>query len=110
MFTSPKGRPLPESNFRRNTWTRALAQAGLAHLRIHVTPHRRVAHEGGRADAPLIAKQLSHRDPTATQTIYSHPFGGERESIATLLDDLHSRATQMRPTVGGQVVQFPHDR
>lgn len=111
VFTSPKGCPLRESNFRRSVWVPALHQAGIDYLRVHDLRHTAASlMRAAGADALLISKQLGHKDPTVTQRIYSHLFADERDSIATLLDDLHSRATQKRPKAVGEIVQFPENR
>jgi integrase len=39
VFTSPSGRPLHHSNFRRRYWLPALKQAGLADLHFHGLRH-----------------------------------------------------------------------
>ncbi|HEX6299607.1 MAG TPA: tyrosine-type recombinase/integrase [Acidimicrobiia bacterium] len=61
VFTSPKGRALRYSNFRRRQWTPAVERAGLSGLEIHELRHTAASlmiNQGG--DPKLIQTQLGH--------------------------------------------------
>lgn len=89
VFTSPKGRPLRYSNFRRRQWTPAIEKAGLSGLEIHELRHTAASlmiDQG--ADPKLIQTQLGHSSISVTYDIYGHLFPDRLDELASRLDEL----------------------
>lgn len=89
VFTSPSGRPLRYSNFRRRQWTLAVQNAGLSGLEIHELRHTAASlmiHLG--ADPKLIQTQLGHSSISITYDIYGHLFPNRLDELASQLDEL----------------------
>lgn len=89
VFTSPKGRPLRYSNFRRRQWTPAIERAGLSGLEIHELRHTAVSlmiDQG--ADPKLIQTQLGHSSISVTYDVYGHLFPDRLDEPASRLDAL----------------------
>jgi len=94
VFTSPEGRPLRNSNFRRQAWYRAVAEAGLPKgLRVHDLRHTcssLLIAQGAHPKA--IQVHLGHSSITVTMDRYGHLFPSDMEALAVALDDVRSRA------------------
>lgn len=98
MFTTPTGTPLRNSNFRRQTWYQAVAEADVPQrLRTHDLRHT-CASLLAAADASPKAVQLhlGHSSITVTMDRYTHLFPSD---IVRRLDDIRTRnlAAQTRP-------------
>lgn len=97
VFTSPKGRALRYSNFRRRQWTSAIEKAGLAGLEIHELRHTAASlmiNHGG--DPKLIQTQLGHSSISVTYDIYGHLFPDRLDELAARLDLLIDQNEQRR--------------
>lgn len=87
VFTSPNGRALRYSNFRRRQWTSAIEKAGFAGLEIHELRHTAASlmiNHGG--DPKLIQTQLGHSSISITYDIYGHLFPDRLDELAAKLD------------------------
>jgi integrase len=63
IFTSPEGKPLHHSNFRRRVWLPALATAGLADIHFHDLRHRKYAGRQRWRDTPGADGPHGSRQP-----------------------------------------------
>lgn len=110
VFTSPLGKPLRNSNFRRQVWYRAVADAGLPEeLRIHDLRHTCAAlliAEGAHPKAVQV--HLGHSSISVTMDRYGHLFPSDMEALAAALDGVRSEALadQMRTKRGPDVVEL----
>jgi integrase len=88
VFTSPQGQPLRNTNFRRQVWYRAVAEAGLPDgLRIHDLRHTCASlliSQGAHPKA--IQTVLGHSSITVTMDRYGHLFPSDMEALAAALD------------------------
>lgn len=97
VFTSPKGRPLRYSNFRRRQWTPAIEKAGLSGLEIHELRHTAASLMiDQRADPKLVQTQLGHSSISITYDIYGHLFPDRLDELAARLDRLIGQSEQNR--------------
>jgi integrase len=97
VFTSPKGRALRYSNFRRRQWTPAIEKAGLSGLEIHELRHTAASlmiNHGG--DPKLIQTQLGHSSISITYDIYGHLFPDRLDELAARLDRLIDQSERKR--------------
>jgi integrase len=88
VFTSPGGRWLRQSNFRRRAWAPALAAAGLSGVHFHDLRH---AGNTLSADAGANVRELMERmghSSTRAAMIYLHSTGERQRKIADALGDL----------------------
>ncbi len=88
VFTSPSGRPLHHSNFRRCFWLDALKAAGLADLHFHD-----LRHTGNTlaATAGATLRELMNRmghDSERAAMIYLHGSDARQQAIADTLSKL----------------------
>jgi integrase len=95
IFVSPDGRPLKESSVRK-TLNRALAKAGLPHIRVHDLRHTAASlllDEG--YSFPVVASFLGHSSPATTAAVYAHAVrkGG---SLADILSRSDQNSDQAR--------------
>ncbi len=110
VFTSPLGKPLRNSNFRRQVWYQAVADAGLPEeLRIHDLRHTCAAlliAEGAHPKA--IQVHLGHSSISVTMDRYGHLFPSDMEALAAALDEVRSEAlaVQMRTKRGPEVIEL----
>jgi integrase len=108
VFTSPQGRPLRNSNFRRQVWYQAVADAGLPDgLRVHDLRHTcssLLIAQGAHPKA--IQVHLGHSSIAVTMDRYGHLFPSDMEALAVALDGARSRAVadQMRTKDGPEVI------
>ena len=73
VFAAMGGRPLVWSNVDRRCLHKAVAAAGLAHVKFHDLRHTFASlliAQG--ADVVFVAAQLGHADPTVTLRVYAH--------------------------------------
>ncbi len=96
VFTSPQGQPLRNTNFRRQIWYRAVAEAGLPDgLRIHDLRHTCASlliSQGAHPKA--IQTVLGHSSITVTMDRYGHLFPSDMEALAAALDGVRSEAME----------------
>lgn len=106
VFTSPKGHPLRNTNFRRNIWYPALAEAGLPEgLRIHDLRHTCASlliSQGAHPKA--IQAHLGHSSIAVTMDKYGHLFPSDIDALAHSLDRARSEALERMETGAGAVV------
>lgn len=98
VFPAPEGGYLHLENFRKRFWQPAVAQAGLAPLRIHDLRHTcaSLAIAAG-ADVKVLQRMLGHASAALTLDRYGHLLPGQAESVAERLD-LLARAAEPAPT------------
>jgi integrase len=110
VFTSPEGQPLRNSNFRRQVWYRAVAEAGLPEgLRVHDLRHTCAALLIAQGAHPkAVEVHLGHSSISVTMDRYGHLFPSDMEALATALDAARSRvlADQMRTNDGPDVIEL----
>jgi integrase len=97
VFTSPGGRPLRYSNFRRRQWTPAIEKAELSGLEIHELRHTAASlmiDQG--ADPKLIQTQLGHSSISITYDVYGHLFPDRLDELASRLDGLIKATSEAR--------------
>lgn len=106
VFTSPKGYPLRNTNFRRNIWYPALAEAGLPEgLRIHDLRHTCASlliSQGAHPKA--IQAHLGHSSIAVTMDKYGHLFPSDIDALAHSLDRARSQALERMEAGAGAVV------
>jgi integrase len=87
-FTSPEGRPLHHSNFRRRVWLPALAAAGLTGIHFHDLRHtgNTLAATAGATVRELMDR-MGH-DSQRAATIYLHGSDARQHEIADSLSKL----------------------
>ena len=88
IFTSPGGKPLRQSTFRRRVWAPALASVGLSGVHFHD-----LRHTGNTlsADAGANVRELMDRmghSSTRAAMVYLHSTGDRQRKIADALSDL----------------------
>ena len=90
VFTSPEGRPLRNSNFRRQVWYEAVAAAGLPEgLRVHDLRHTcssLLIAQGAHPKA--IQVHLGHSSIMVTMDRYGHLFPSDMDALAVALNTL----------------------
>lgn len=98
VFPAPEGGYLHLENFRKRIWLPAVAQTGLAPLRIHDLRHTcaSLAIAAG-ADVKVLQRMLGHASAALTLDRYGHLLPGQAESVAERLDIL-ARAAEPTPT------------
>ena len=97
VFTSPAGRALRYSNFRRRQWTLAIDKAELSGLQIHELRHTAASlmiDQG--ADPKLIQSQLGHSSISITFDVYGHLFPDRLDELASRLEVLMKRYESRR--------------
>lgn len=106
VFTSPKDYPLRNTNFRRNIWYPALAEAGLPEgLRIHDLRHTCASlliSQGAHPKA--IQAHLGHSSIAVTMDKYGHLFPSDIDALAHSLDRARSQALERMEAGAGAVV------
>lgn len=94
VFTSTNGQPLRNSNFRRQVWYRAVADAGLPDgLRIHDLRHTCASlliSQGAHPKA--VQAHLGHSSISVTMDRYGHLFPSDMEALAEALDRVRHQA------------------
>ncbi len=94
VFAAPEGGFLRLENFRKRVWLPAVAQAGLAPLRVHDLRHTcaSLAIAAG-ADVKVLQRMLGHASAALTLDRYGHLLPGQAESVACRLDQMARAAT-----------------
>ena len=91
VFTSPRGRPVRYTNFRRTVWTPALKAAKLPPMGLHVLRHSAAAmmiHAG--ASPKMLQTVLGHGSAAFTLTVYGHVFDADLGGLAERLEAVAS--------------------
>lgn len=110
VFTSPLGKPLRNSNFRRQVWYKAVAEAGLPEgFRIHDLRHTCASlliAEGAHPKA--IQVHLGHSSISVTMDRYGHLFPSDMEALAVALNGARAvaLADQMRTNRGPDIIKL----
>jgi integrase len=88
VFTSPAGRPLHHTNFRRRVWVKALTAAGLPELHFHDLRHsgNTLAASAGATLRELM--DLMGHDSERAAMIYLHGSDARQHAIADSLSKL----------------------
>jgi integrase len=93
VFTTQRGRPLRNPNWRIKVWLPALEAAGLEHRRIHDLRHTCASLLVEQGHSPKsIQEHLGHSSITVTLDIYGHLYPEERERIAAGLEATYQKA------------------
>ena len=94
VFKSPQGQPLRNTNFRRQVWYRAVADAGLPDgLRIHDLRHTCASLLISQGAPPkAIQAHLGHSSISVTMDRYGHLFPSDMEAPAVALDEVRRHA------------------
>jgi integrase len=106
VFTSPSGRPLHHSNFRRRYWLPALKTAGLADLHFHDLRHtgNTLAATAGATLRELMDR-MGH-DSERAALIYLHGSDARQQVIADTLSQLaRAELQQGKETKPGQAAR-----
>lgn len=112
VFTSQRGTPLRNQNFRRSYFDPAAARAGLP---AGITPHglrhtcaSLLVDQG--ADPVAVQRHLGHRDVATTLRIYRHLFAHRTDQLADALDALYVEAQKEVVSASSVVRPLPHHR
>jgi integrase len=95
VFTSSRGTPLRNQNFRRSYWNPAVDRAGLPDITPHGLRHTcasLLVDQG--ADPVAVQQHLGHKDVATTLRIYRHLFIHRTDQIADALDALYAAAEE----------------
>jgi integrase len=89
VFTTWRGRPLRNLNFRRDVFDKAAVDAGLEGLTPHELRHTAasLAVSAG-ANVKAIQKMLGHSSAAMTLDVYSGLFDDDLDGVANSLDAL----------------------
>ncbi len=89
VFTTPRGGPLRQTNFRRRVWKPAIARSVGEPCRIHDLRHTHAALLIAQGEHPkVIQSRLGHASISTTLDTYGHLFDGLDEAAATRLDQV----------------------
>jgi integrase len=97
VFTTWRGKPLRNLNFRRDVFDKAAADAGLAGLTPHELRHTAasLAVSSG-ANVKAVQRMLGHASPAMTLDVYSGLFDDDLDGVAARLDqECHPIATRV---------------
>jgi integrase len=93
VFTSPTGEPLRYGNFYRRPWKRALQNADLPPVGLHVLRHTcaslLIAHG---APIKAVQAQLGHQSAELTLDRYGHLYPDQMAVLAERLEEARDRA------------------
>ena len=96
VFTTWRGKPLRNLNFRRDVFDRAAADAGLSGLTPHELRHTAasLAVSAG-ANVKAVQRMLGHASAAMTLDVYSGLFDDDLDGVAARLDqECHPIATR----------------
>ena len=99
MFTTWRGKPLRNLNFRRDVFDRAAEDAGLAGLTPHELRHTAasLAVSAG-ANVKAVQRMLGHASAAMTLDVYSGLFDDDLDGVADSDLRLCLVCPQLRPT------------
>ena len=99
VFTSPRGTPMRNHNFRGRVFVPAAAQIGVPHMTPHDLRHTAasLAVQAG-ANVKAVQRMLGHASAAMTLDVYAGFFGDDLDAVADRLDEAaaRARADQMR--------------
>jgi integrase len=106
VFTTWRGRPLRNLNFRRDVFDKAASDAGLSGTTPHDLRHTAasLAVSAG-ANLKAVQRMLGHSSATLTLDTYAGLFDDDLDGVASRLDLMGARTGAERPE--GKVVGFP---
>jgi site-specific recombinase XerD len=112
VFTSSRGRPMSNRNFRRYTFNPAAEDAGLSgslnpHELRHTAASLMVA---SGASVKAVSKSLCHASAAMTLDVYAGLFGDELDGVAERLDAAHRQAADHRFATAAPdatIISFP---
>lgn len=92
MFTTWRGKPLRNLNWRRDCFDRAAEDAGLAGLTPHELRHTAasLAVSAG-ANVKAVQRMLGHKSATMTLDVYAGLFDNDLDGVADRMDGLSER-------------------
>ena len=96
MFKAQSGGQLRISNFRRNIWRPAVADANLAGLRIHDLRHTAVALDRGQGLAKEVAARAGHTSVSFVLDRYGHLFPEADTALRARLRACSEASTEHR--------------
>lgn len=100
VFTSPEGKPVRASQFRRRVWAPAIKAAGLEPLRIHDLRHSAVALWIAAGASPKeIAVRAGHTSVAVVLDRYGHLLPGTETRVTDALDVMAIDAAQAQASV-----------
>jgi integrase len=105
VFTTWRGRPLRNLNFRRDVFDRAAEDAGLAGLTPHELRHTAasLAVSAG-ANVKAVQRMLGHASAAMTLDVYAGLFDDDLDGVAARLDaECHPIATR---EIAGEVIEL----
>jgi integrase len=105
VFTTWRGKPLRNLNFRRDVFDPAAADANLHHLTPHELRHTAASLAiAAGANVKAVQRMLGHASAAMTLDVYAGLFDADLDAVAKRLD-MQPEVAQVRPTA--QVVEFP---
>lgn len=111
VFTSSRGAPLRNHNFRSRVFAPAAAAIGVPHLTPHDLRHTAasLAVQAG-ANVKAVQRMLGHASAAMTLDVYAGLFGDDLDAVADRLDEAaaRARADSLR-TPGGSADVLPLD-
>ncbi len=100
VFPTRNGTSLQAGSFRSNVFGRALARAGLPHIRVHDLRHTAASlaiAAGGHSKA--VQARMGHSSITMTMDRYGHLFDAADGEVAAQLDALREKTRRERLTI-----------
>ncbi|HET7689763.1 MAG TPA: tyrosine-type recombinase/integrase [Nocardioidaceae bacterium] len=93
VFTTTRGAPLRNHNFRRRVFTPAAEAIGVPHLTPHDLRHTAasLAVQAG-ANVKAVQRMLGHASAAMTLDVYAGLFGDDLDAVAERLDEAAARA------------------
>lgn len=93
VFTSPRGAPLRNHNFRARVFTPAATAIGVPHLTPHDLRHTAasLAVQAG-ANVKAVQRMLGHASAAMTLDVYAGLFADDLDAVAERLDEAAARA------------------
>jgi integrase len=93
VFTSARGAPLRNHNFRARVFTPAAASIGVPHLTPHDLRHAAasLAVQAG-ANIKAVQRMLGHASAAMTLDVYAGLFGDDLDAVAERLDEAAAKA------------------
>lgn len=106
VFTSPDGKALRATNFRRRAWNPAVKAAGLTPLRPHDLRHTAISiWIANGANAKQVSMMAGHGSAAFTLDRYGHLFPDHEDELMKKLDEV-GRGAATEP-IDGTVLPFP---
>jgi len=92
LFTSPRGEPLRQSNWRSRVFDPAAREAGLEGLTPHDLRHTAASLAvASGANVKAVQQMLGHASAAMTLDVYADLFDDELDAVASRLDEAVSR-------------------